>query len=77
MHGYDEDKLTREQAIRTATIDNAWLMAADDIAGSITAGKSADFVVLDENLFDVEEHNISKVKILGTYYKGNQTYAGD
>ena len=52
-------------------------MAADDIAGSITAGKSADFVVLDENLFDVEEHNISKVKILGTYYKGNQTYAGD
>ena len=77
MHGYDEDKLTREQAIRTATIDNAWLMAADDIAGSITAGKSADFVVLDENLFDVEEHNISKVKILGTYYKGKQTYAGD
>ncbi len=77
MHGFKEDKLTLEQAIRTATIDNAWLMNKDTEIGSITPGKSADFVVLDENLFDVEEYEISRVKILGTYYKGRQTYAAD
>ncbi len=43
--------------------------------GSITAGKSADFVVLEKSLFDVPEHEISQVKIEATYYKGNRTHA--
>ena len=77
MQGFEEDKLSLEEAIKAATINNAWLMNKEDEFGSITVGKSADFVVLDENLFDVEEHMISKVKILGTYYKGNQTHAAN
>ena len=77
MQGFDEDKLSLEEAIKAATINNAWLMNKENEFGSITAGKSADFVVLDENLFDVEEHMISKVKIIGTYYKGKRTYAAE
>ena len=45
--------------------------------GSIEAGKSADFVVLEQNLFDVAEHEISQIGISGTWYKGRQTYAGE
>ena len=72
--GFEEDKLSLEQAIRAATIDNAWLMAADDEVGSISVGKSADFVILDQNLFDVKEHEISQVEVLATYYRGRQTH---
>ena len=77
MHGYEEDKLSLEEAIKAATINNAWLMNKDDQFGSITAGKSADFVALEKSLFDVAEHEISKVAIKGTWYKGRQTYAGE
>ena len=77
MHGFEEDKLSLEEAIRAATINNAWLMNKETEFGSITTGKSADFVVLDQSLFDVAEYEISKVKILGTYYKGRQTYSAE
>jgi len=77
MQGYDEDKLSLEQAIRAATINNAWLMNKENVFGSITVGKSADFVVLEKSLFDVPEHEISQVKIEGTWYKGRQTYASE
>ena len=75
MQGFEDDKLSVEEAIRAATINNAWLMNKETEIGSITVGKSADFVLLNENLFDVDAHRISKVKILGTFYKGRQTYA--
>ena len=75
MQGHDEDKLGLGDAIKAATISNAWLMGKEDELGSITSGKSADFVVLEESLFDVADHEISRVQILGTYYKGNETFA--
>lgn len=75
MQGYEEDKLSLEEAIKAATINNAWLMNKEDEIGSIAAGKSADFVVLEKNLFEVSEHEISRVKIEATYYKGEQTYS--
>ena len=74
MHGYEEDKLSLEEAIKAATINNAWLMNKENEFGSITVGKSADFVVLEKSLFDVPEHEISKVKIEGTWYRGRRTY---
>ncbi len=76
MQGYEEDKISLEEAIKAATINNAWLMNKEDDFGSISVGKSADFVVLEKNLFDVKEHEISGVKVEATYYKGRQTYPG-
>ncbi len=53
--GYDgqlhpEEALTREQAIRFYTINNARLMFLEDRIGSLEAGKQADFVVIDRDL---------------------------
>src|SRR5690606_11739266 len=46
--------ITLEQAIRVMTINGAWCMGIEDKAGSIEVGKSADLIVLDRNLFEVE-----------------------
>lgn len=77
MQGYEKDKLSLEEAIKAATINNAWLMNKEDEFGSITTGKSVNFVVLEKSLFDVAEHEISQVNIEGTWYKGKQTYAAN
>ena len=77
MQGYEEDKLSLAEAIKAATINNAWLMNKEELFGSITIGKSADFVVLEKSLFDVEPHEISQVAVEATYYRGKQTYDRD
>src|SRR5437867_5569978 len=47
---HPEEALTREQAIRLYTINNARLLFKEDTLGSLEAGKLADFVVLDTDL---------------------------
>ena len=47
---HPEEALTREQAIRFYTINNAHLMFLEDQVGSLEAGKLADLVVLDRDL---------------------------
>jgi imidazolonepropionase-like amidohydrolase len=44
--------MTTSQAIVAATSDAAKLLGVDDVLGSIAAGKSADFIVLDANPLD-------------------------
>ncbi|MGB6336463.1 MAG: amidohydrolase family protein [Thermoanaerobaculia bacterium] len=73
----DEDRLSLEDAIKAATISNAWLMNKENEIGSIEVGKSADFVILENNLFEISVHEISQTEVLGTYYKGRQTYSGN
>jgi predicted amidohydrolase YtcJ len=47
---YPEESLTREQAIRFYTANNARLLFMDNRVGSLDAGKLADLVVLDRDL---------------------------
>jgi predicted amidohydrolase YtcJ len=56
VFGKDE-ALTREEALRAYTINNAYKSGEEKIKGSIEAGKLADFIVLRKNPFtcDLEE----------------------
>lgn len=65
------DPITLEQAIRVATINGAWAMNLEDSAGSIEVGKSADLIVLDRNLFEVEpKGNIHNTAVELTLLEG-------
>lgn len=44
-----DQRVTREEALRMATMGNAWLMMEEADKGSLEAGKLADLVVLDRN----------------------------
>ena len=46
----DADKITLEQAIRSYTIDAAYLMEFESFTGSIEVGKRADLVVVDRDI---------------------------
>ena len=55
---HPEEALTREQAIRFYTINNATLLFLEDRIGSLEAGKLADFVVLDRDILTCPEDEI-------------------
>lgn len=64
-----------ETAIALHTIDAAYALGHDDSTGSITVGKFADFVILEENLFEVDTSHIASVRVLATYLAGDATYS--
>jgi predicted amidohydrolase YtcJ len=71
---HPEEALTREQAIRFYTINNAYLMFLEDQTGSLEPGKLADFVVLDTDLLTCPVDAIRKTRVLQTYVGGKVVF---
>ena len=60
--------------LRFFTRDNAEAMGLGADAGSIDVGKSADLIVLNQNLFGVPITSVHKTKVLQTYLQGRLVY---
>jgi predicted amidohydrolase YtcJ len=56
------------------TINGAYVNFEERETGSIEAGKAADLVVLDRNLFETAPHEIHRVKVLLTLLEGKEVY---
>ncbi|MFC4310311.1 amidohydrolase [Steroidobacter flavus] len=69
-----DERVTLEQAIESYTIDSAYAMHLEDRSGSLVAGKSADLVVLDQDLFKIPANQIAKTKVLLTMFAGEAVY---
>jgi predicted amidohydrolase YtcJ len=69
-----EERLTVEQAIRAQTIDAAWQLFADDVTGSLEAGKYADLVVLSADPRAVPPEQIADLDVQATFLAGGQVY---
>jgi predicted amidohydrolase YtcJ len=65
-----DQKVTRQQALRMATINNAWLNMEERTKGSIEPGKFADLVILSEDPLTCPEQNLRDAKILATMVGG-------
>lgn len=59
-----------ERALKAVTIDAAWQLFLEDEIGSLKVGKRADFVVLDNNPYDVDKDKIRSITVLETWYGG-------
>ncbi|HEY2416025.1 MAG TPA: amidohydrolase [Pirellulaceae bacterium] len=70
---HPEEALTREQAIRFYTANNAYVVFLDEV-GSLEAGKLADLVVLDRDLLTCPVDDIKDAKVLTTYIGGKQVF---
>ena len=64
--------LTREQAIRFYTINNARILFREHQIGSLEPGKLADLVVLD--LLTCPEDQIKDAQVLQTYLGGKRIF---
>jgi predicted amidohydrolase YtcJ len=72
---FDPDqRMTREQALRSYTLNNAFAAFEEDIKGSITPGKLADIVVLSRDIMSVPEAEILDARVLYTIIGGRVQY---
>lgn len=62
------------EAIRIFTINGARTMDSAEKTGTIEVGKSANFIELDRNLFDISTDEISETKVLRTVFKGRTVH---
>ena len=69
--------LTLEETIVAHTLNAAWVLQVDDISGSIEEGKSADFIILNHNLFEIEPTDIHNTEVQKTIFKGQEVYSGE
>ena len=71
---HPEEALSREQAIRFYTINNARLMFFEEQIGSLEPGKLADLVVVDRDLLTCPVDEIRDAQVLATYVGGRLAY---
>jgi predicted amidohydrolase YtcJ len=72
---HPEEALTREQAIRLYTINNATLLFCEDKLGSLEPGKLADLAVLDKDLLTCPADEIASTKVWRTYLNGRLVFS--
>jgi len=70
----ENQEISIEDAISALTINGAYLQGFDEITGSIEEGKNADFIIVDQNIFEIPANEISETKVLQTYFQGNNVF---
>jgi predicted amidohydrolase YtcJ len=71
---HPEQRMTREEALRSMTIWPAFAAFQEREMGSLASGKFADFVVLDRDLMRVPADEILQIRVLTTYVGGKAVY---
>ncbi len=74
---FEEQALSREEALRSYTINNAVAVFEDDIKGSLTPGKLADIVVLSEDILAMPADEIPNAQVDVTILGGRVVYERD
>lgn len=72
--GGEQMRLTVAQAIRANTYGAAYGIGKEQLLGSLETGKLADLIVLYQNLFEIDPHEIYKAKVLLTIMDGKVRY---
>jgi len=68
------EAVTVEQAVRAQTVDAAYQLFMDDIAGSIAPGKFADLVVLSRDPTRVPPDELAGIEVLATLLAGDVVF---
>lgn len=71
---YPEQRMTREEALKSMTLWPAYAGFQEHILGSLTPGKLADFVILDQDIMRVPAELILSTRVLATYVGGKSVY---
>lgn len=68
------ERVSLETMIAAYTINAAYASRQEDIIGSVTVGKRADLIVLENNLFEIPASDINETAVLMTLVNGNIVY---
>jgi len=71
---FPEQRMTREEALKSMTIWPAYAAFQEAELGSLTPGKHADFVVLDQDLLRIPDAMLAQVRVRSTWFAGRKVY---
>lgn len=71
---YPDQVLSREEALKSLTIWNAYAAFEETVKGTLTPGKLADITVLSQNILTIPENKIRDTKIMYTIVSGKIVY---
>ena len=80
IHNYPKDGfqmenvLSREETLKGMTIWAAYANFEENEKGSIEVGKLADFVILDQNIMEIDGRKIPATKVISTFLNGERVY---
>lgn len=71
---WPEQAVDLASAVEIFTINSARAIGLGDDVGSLDVGKSADLIVLNQNIFEVPADTISDTKVEETYFEGSSVF---
>ena len=74
---YPDQRMSREEALRSYTINGAYAGFEEDIKGSLTPGKLADVTVLSKDIMTIAEDDIPTTQVVYTIIGGKVVYSRD
>lgn len=72
-----EQRLTLPEVLAAYTIGSAYANFLDNESGSLETGKSADFVLLDRNLFEIDPEDIHHTRVLWSVIEGREVFRAE
>jgi hypothetical protein len=72
-----EERLSLDKALRAITIDAAYVIGLENEIGSISAGKKADFAVLEQDPYAVDVSELRDIPVWGVVFEGKPYAAED
>jgi predicted amidohydrolase YtcJ len=70
-----DQRLTREESLESFTLTPAYAAFEEKQKGSITAGKLADFLILEKDIMKIAPKEVLTTKITATYVGGKLVYS--
>ena len=71
---YPDQRMSREEALRAYTINNAYAAFEEDIKGSLKPGKLADVTILSKDIMRIPEDEIPTARVIYTIVGGKVVY---
>lgn len=71
---FGDQKMSREEALRSYTINGAYAAFEENIKGSLKVGKLADITVLDKDILTIPDEEILKTTVMYTIVAGKVLY---
>lgn len=71
---FPEQSLSREEALKSYTLNNAYAAFEEDIKGSLTPGKLADITVLSKDILAIPADEIRSTEVVYTIIGGQVVY---